>query len=144
MRLFCFENDQKNQKWKISLTMRWSEAGYLSQFVLTHALRQVSVSLIFDVRQKNNTMRRERMRSFRIYLPNGREPTGAGLLVIFCAFIALAIGFTKLGAISRMLPNLTYGQVKALFLCSGFVVIGIGWIILKLAGIPFSKNENRA
>ena len=50
MRLFCFENDQKNQKWKISLTMRWSEAGYLSQFVLTHALRQVSVSLILGVR----------------------------------------------------------------------------------------------
>ena len=32
--------------------MRWSEAGYLSQFVLTHALRQVSVSLILGVRQK--------------------------------------------------------------------------------------------
>jgi hypothetical protein len=32
--------------------MRWSEAGYLSQIVLTHALRQVSVSLIFVVRQK--------------------------------------------------------------------------------------------
>jgi hypothetical protein len=32
--------------------MRWSEAGYLSQFVLAHALRQVSVSLILDVRQK--------------------------------------------------------------------------------------------
>jgi hypothetical protein len=30
--------------------MRWSEAGYLSQIVLTHALRQVSVSLILDVR----------------------------------------------------------------------------------------------
>jgi hypothetical protein len=32
--------------------MRWSEAGYLSQIVLMHALRQVSVSLILDVRQK--------------------------------------------------------------------------------------------
>ena len=31
--------------------MRWSEAGYLSQIVLTHALRQASVSLIFDVSQ---------------------------------------------------------------------------------------------
>jgi hypothetical protein len=31
--------------------MRWSEAGYLSQFVLAHALRQVSVSLILGVRQ---------------------------------------------------------------------------------------------
>jgi hypothetical protein len=31
--------------------MRWSEAGCLSQIVLTHALRQVSVSLIFGVRQ---------------------------------------------------------------------------------------------
>ncbi len=30
--------------------MRWSEAGCLSQFVLTHAPRQASVSLIFDVR----------------------------------------------------------------------------------------------
>jgi hypothetical protein len=33
--------------------MRWSEAGYLSQFVLTHALRQVSVSLIFEGTPKN-------------------------------------------------------------------------------------------
>jgi hypothetical protein len=32
--------------------MRWSEAGYLSQFVLAHVLRQASVSLILDVRQK--------------------------------------------------------------------------------------------
>jgi hypothetical protein len=32
--------------------MRWSEAGYLSQIVLAHALRQASVSLILDVRQK--------------------------------------------------------------------------------------------
>jgi hypothetical protein len=30
--------------------MRWSEAGYLSQFVLSHALRQASVSLILGVR----------------------------------------------------------------------------------------------
>jgi hypothetical protein len=30
--------------------MRWSEAGYLSRIVLTHAPRQASVSLIFDVR----------------------------------------------------------------------------------------------
>ena len=33
--------------------MRWSEAVYLSQFVLSHALRQASASLILDVRQKN-------------------------------------------------------------------------------------------
>jgi hypothetical protein len=39
--------------------MRWSEAGYLSQFVLTHALRQVSVSLIFDVRQNKAEMMRK-------------------------------------------------------------------------------------
>ena len=38
---------------KQRLTMRWSEAGYLSQFVLAHALRQVSVSLILSVRQKS-------------------------------------------------------------------------------------------
>jgi hypothetical protein len=31
--------------------MRWSEDGYLSQIVLTHALRQASVSLILGVRQ---------------------------------------------------------------------------------------------
>jgi hypothetical protein len=36
--------------------MRWSEAGYLSQFVLTHALRQASVSLIFDVRSIRSTL----------------------------------------------------------------------------------------
>jgi hypothetical protein len=32
--------------------MRWSEAGYLSRIVLTHAPRQVSVSLILGVRPK--------------------------------------------------------------------------------------------
>jgi hypothetical protein len=35
--------------------MRWSEAGYLSRIVLAHAPRQVSVSLIFDVRQNYET-----------------------------------------------------------------------------------------
>jgi len=30
--------------------MRWSEAGYLSRIVLTHAPRQASVSLILGVR----------------------------------------------------------------------------------------------
>jgi hypothetical protein len=35
--------------------MRWSEAGYLSQIVLAHALRQASVSLILNVRQKEMT-----------------------------------------------------------------------------------------
>ena len=37
--------------------MRWSEAGYLSQIVLAHALRQASVSLILDVRQKKYMQR---------------------------------------------------------------------------------------
>jgi hypothetical protein len=31
--------------------MRWSEAGYLSRIMLTHAPRQASVSLILGVRQ---------------------------------------------------------------------------------------------
>jgi hypothetical protein len=34
--------------------MRWSEAGYLSRIVLTHAPRQASVSLILDVRSISN------------------------------------------------------------------------------------------
>ena len=38
---------------RMSLTMRWSEDGYLSRIVLTHVPRQVSVSLILGVRQKN-------------------------------------------------------------------------------------------
>lgn len=44
-------------KEKLSLTMRWSEAGYLSQIMLTHALRQVSVSLILGVRQTDPFMK---------------------------------------------------------------------------------------
>jgi hypothetical protein len=36
--------------------MRWSEAGYLSRIVLAHAPRQVSVSLIFDVRQTQTNL----------------------------------------------------------------------------------------
>ena len=36
--------------------MRWSEAGYLSRIVLTHAPRQASVSLILIVRQKSEIM----------------------------------------------------------------------------------------
>ena len=34
--------------------MRWSEAGYLSRIVLTHAPRQASASLILDVRQNTS------------------------------------------------------------------------------------------
>ena len=41
--------------------MRWSEAGYLSQIVLAHALRQVSGSLILDVRQKHEDQKPTRI-----------------------------------------------------------------------------------
>ncbi len=37
----------------MSLTKHWSQADCLSQIVLTHALRQATVWLSFDVRQKN-------------------------------------------------------------------------------------------
>ena len=52
---------------KLSLTMRWSEAGCLSQFVLSHALRQASVSLILGVRHKETIspeIQAERRRRF--------------------------------------------------------------------------------
>jgi hypothetical protein len=54
----------------MSLTMRWSEAGYLSQFVLAHALRQASVSLILGVRQNDEnhpSCARPHTRSSRVW-----------------------------------------------------------------------------
>jgi len=57
--------------------MRWSEAGYLSQFVLTHALRQVSVSLILSVSPKMN-----RALPFLVLL-------GGGLVYSFFTFQSL-------------------------------------------------------
>jgi hypothetical protein len=36
----------------MSLTKRWSQDDCLSHIVLAHALRQATVRLIFDVRQK--------------------------------------------------------------------------------------------
>jgi hypothetical protein len=48
--------------------MRWSEAGYLSQIMLTHALRQASVSLILGVRQ-NKTM------DTKVYIVRWRDGT---------------------------------------------------------------------
>ena len=55
--------------------MRWSEAGYLSQFVLTHALRQVSVSLILGVRQKK-------------YMKRWKKLTVASLAVLAAVLVA--------------------------------------------------------
>ena len=52
--------------------MRWSEAGCLSQFVLAHALRQPSVSLILDVRHKDTIspkIQAERRRRYSNHQP---------------------------------------------------------------------------
>ncbi len=43
--------------------MRWSEAGYLSRIVLAHAPRQASVSLILDVRQRNEYRNHRHLRN---------------------------------------------------------------------------------
>jgi hypothetical protein len=61
----------------MSLTRRWSEAGYLSRIVLSHAPRQASGSLIFDVRQKD-------MRLLSIILRTTAYAPLIGVAVVAC------------------------------------------------------------
>jgi hypothetical protein len=51
--------------------MRWSEAGYLSRIVLTHAPRQASVSLIFDVRSISSRLMKMQWQTTRYRSPAG-------------------------------------------------------------------------
>ena len=59
--------------------MRWSEAGYLSRIVLSHAPRQASVSLILGVRQ-NMKFQRHAISQFaeRVTLSNAGKPISYG------------------------------------------------------------------
>jgi hypothetical protein len=65
--------------------MRWSEAGYLSRIVLTHAPRQASVSLILDVRSISNHLIRMQRQTKRYRSPAGAARL-AGLARIFAGY----------------------------------------------------------
>jgi hypothetical protein len=84
------------------------------------------------------------MKSFQIYLPGGKVPTRAGLVVIAVAVAAMIVGFTKVDAAARAFPGVTLAQLKVLAIGLGFAVIGIGWAILKVLGVPFAKDEKTA
>jgi hypothetical protein len=81
------------------------------------------------------------MKSFQIYLPGGKVPTRAGLVVIALAVASMIVGFTKVEAVARAFPGVTLVQLKALSIGLGFVVIGVGWGVLKILGVPFAKDE---
>ena len=92
-------------------------------------------------------------KSFRIDLGNGRQPTAAGLIVILLAAVV------TVGALF-VVPNTGLLQVYAWLgllrlehffglwffallvltavLC-GLATFGLGWLVCKLLGLPFSK-----
>jgi hypothetical protein len=83
----------------------------------------------------------KKVRSFRIYLPGGKVPTSAGLVVVALAAGVMIVGFAEIDSVARALPGVTLGQLKALSVALGFAVIGVGWVVLKVFGVPFSKDE---
>jgi len=81
------------------------------------------------------------MKSFRVYLPGGREVSSAGLVVVALAAAAMIVGAFYLDEIARVIPKLTISQAKYLLIVLGLLVIGIGWLALRLAGVPFAKKD---
>ena len=118
--------------------MRWSEAGYLSRIVLTHAPRQASVSLIFDVRQN-------------IMTAIGRALSILSLLLLVAplpiAFIAIANllfpaehingGVNPAGMFSDGLTRYMSSLVVGMF---GFVTTGICIDGLRLRSLWFYRT----
>lgn len=82
-------------------------------------------------------------KSFQIDLGNGHTPTGAGCLVVLLAALAtlaISVGLVYLG------EDLFSGKffiVVAIAGAAGFGVLGIGWLLLRLLGIPFSKKSGQ-
>ncbi len=133
--------------------MRWSEAGYLSQFVLTHALRQVSVSLILSVRQKKMTP----IQSALLLALYG-TPLAAGFVLVACLFsrerwALLAVGFAcamlfAFGGLVLLKSNFGGSGMGAdwaaalaavligVYACGGFL-IGVGIILSRVRALRF-------
>ena len=111
-----------------------------------HEPRQPRSWLILNVRRKTARITvmssQKKMRSFQLYLPGGKVPTKAGLAVVGFAVASMVVVFVKMDAVARMLPDVSLGQLKALSVALGLVVIGIGWAVLKIFGVPFSKSES--
>jgi hypothetical protein len=80
-------------------------------------------------------------KSFQIDLGNGRQPTGAGSLVILLAAIVtfgVGVSFLKWGdQLTGFNPLLGYGIAAG----AGVLVLGVGWGVLRLLGVPFSRKK---
>jgi hypothetical protein len=81
------------------------------------------------------------MKSFRIYVSGGREPSAAGLIVISVGILAMGACLYFMDEIATRLPQLKITQALGLMILCALSVIGIGWLVLKLLGIPFAKKE---
>lgn len=68
--------------------------------------------------------------------------SGAGLIVILIAALAMAVCALYLDEIARIIPDLTILQAKYLLLAVGFIVVGGGWLGLRLGGVSFTKKES--
>ncbi len=79
------------------------------------------------------------MRSFKIYLPGGREPTTAGRIVISSGIIAMGVSIYHFEELAYRLPKLNPAQAQALVIILALAIITVGWGILKIFRIPFSK-----
>ena len=80
-------------------------------------------------------------KSFQIDLGKGRQPTGAGCIVITLAVVVtFGVGVTFLywgERITGFNPLLGYGIAAG----AGAIALGIGWAVLRALGIPFSRKK---
>lgn len=74
-------------------------------------------------------------------MPGGREVSGAGLIVVALAAIAMIVCVFYLEEFARITPGLTTSQAKYLLIAVGLIVVGCGWVVLRFAGVPFTKRE---
>ena len=84
--------------------------------------------------------RSAKMKSLRVYLPGNRTPTFAGWFVILIGILWMFLGFFKIWNHEGIIRTEELLRIKLYMVFGSFMIISVGFIILRILRIPFAKD----
>jgi len=77
------------------------------------------------------------------FFPGGRPRRGSPLYVGVAA-ATIVPASTQLDALAHLFPKMTVRGLQGVLVALGLLVVGLGWVVLKLLGIPFARDKKQA